>query len=237
MARKPTDAELDEAYAIAANVEDDLDYELAYATAANNDGAPFVPPSAYDGPDLGAIPDLTPPPPPESRVVRSDFLEAHFARIAALVSSLELGQVAKMTPEERAEIARLRVALDAMRKQTGAWVDAIDYAFVQAAAATGAKQLPAGEGVVKFPKPRGEFKVAKPHELRRDLENLVAHGLLRAEEVDEAIPQVVTYQPDHRRLSLLAENRGDEVRAAVEGHRTWQQVGQQRPDYGGVKHG
>lgn len=115
------------------------------------------------------------------------------------------------------ELVALRERLYAVERMARDRREAIDRAFVRAAAEAGADQLRTADGVVRFTLPAAQYET-DAQAMRRDLERLVPRELSAAE-LDDACPIVVSYGVNHTRLNYLAKHRGDAVSEAIEANR------------------
>lgn len=150
-------------------------------------------------------------------------IEDRITGLTAQIGTLaDLPDLALASPEERGRIAALRNRIAGVHRELGTWIEAIDHSFRVAAYRMGAKQLTTDDGVVRVEVARGEWKV-RVSDLRAELEELVPHGLISAAELAEVFHTIVEERADNRRLNFLAANRGDEIKAAIERHRTWQE--------------
>lgn len=136
------------------------------------------------------------------------------------VAQVRLVDIAAATPAQRGGIVALRQSLHRAIVEASTIVDTIDMAFKTAAAATGAKQITAGDaGVVRIEQ-RGEWKVDVPA-MRQALEGLVDAGVITTLELEAAFTTEITQKVDNRKLKYLADNRGEEVRLTIDAHRVY----------------
>lgn len=120
-------------------------------------------------------------------------------------------------PDERSEIVRELEAVRAIRRAADDRVKALELCITRAAAGLKALELRTSEGSVRV-KPAEPGYETREMPLRQELLGLVVVGDLTREEVDAAIPEVISYKPDHRRLNGLLK-RGERVRETVERNR------------------
>jgi len=139
----------------------------------------------------------------------------------ALITSLGGGPMpdfAALTPERRAdlvhELEQVRAIIRAAMDRKGA----IEQAIRRAGVELSALELRMEGGTVRLKMPSDGY-VTKDATLRDELLTLVAEGDLDRTEVDAAIPEVIGYKPDHRKLNALLK-RGERVRTVIESNRT-----------------
>ncbi len=141
-------------------------------------------------------------------------------QLTEALARVELVDIVRSTPADRAELVALRKQLDVVRRDAAAVVDAIDMAFREAARQTGAKQISLGdEGIVRIEQ-RGEW-IVNVDQMRNALDELVGLGLVTEAERDAVFTEKVTRSADNRKLNYLAENRGEDVRAKIDEHRQY----------------
>lgn len=117
-------------------------------------------------------------------------------------------------PDERAQVVRLRQQLMDLRDPVDLCIRRIDSAYQRAFAEHGTKAFPLDDGgAVKIERAPNSYRTNE-HELRRALIAFVPR-LLTQQEVDEAMPTVVTVKPNHTKLNAL-RNRGDEVSQVID---------------------
>lgn len=132
--------------------------------------------------------------------------------------------------EERQAILDLRdILLDAITP-IRAWLDRIDRLILAEAARTGATVIKVPDGrAVRIEAPDRPY-ITDGQAMRSALMEYVHKGVLSKDEVDDAIPAIVEYRPNHTKLNALRK-RGDGVRDAIEGNRTRKEGGAMKVHY------
>lgn len=181
----------------AAPVDEDLDEFLEDVVASK-------------APASSSLPDLT-----AALTPISDDLRATISQIALI-------DVAKATPAQRTQLVNLRDRLDTTRRDLSTWVDAIDISIRQAAITLGADEIPLADGVITVERPRGEWVVNVPR-LQEELRELVAAGVVTAEEAADVVTTKVETVADNRKLNYLVKHRGAAVTEAVSRTRVWKE--------------
>jgi hypothetical protein len=155
-----------------------------------------------------------------------DEQEAQHSRPAdaaqrALVSISDMGRgvpdFGQASLEERDALVEELEALESIEKAAKARRRMIEQGIVRAAAELEAKELRLGIGTVRI-EPAATGYTTKDMSLRNGLVQLIPLGDLTRAEVDEAIPEIVSCKPDHRKLNALLK-RGGRVQEAIESNR------------------
>jgi hypothetical protein len=140
--------------------------------------------------------------------------------IGALTASIRGGRVpdfATATPEQRTDMVRELESLRLIRAAVFDRIHAIEGSITRAADSLSARELRTADGSVRI-KPLDPGYQTEDAQLHAALLECVGLGDLTKAELDDAMPIVVTYKPDHRKLNGLLR-RGDRVREAIEAHR------------------
>lgn len=131
---------------------------------------------------------------------------------------------ADASPAQRAEIARARRILQELATPLNLRLKALDEAVKIAYAKTRTTEFVAGdEGKVKVSPPTAKWKV-NGAAMRSALLELVDTGAITRQEIDQALKQVIDYEPDNVLLNHLEKTRGDQVAAAIKANRTKPEV-------------
>lgn len=127
---------------------------------------------------------------------------------------------ADASPDQRAEITRARRILHELVTPLNLRLKALDEAVKIAHAKTNAREFAAGdEGKVKVEAPTQKWRV-NGQGMRNALLELVDTGAITRQEIDQALKQVIDYEPDNVLLNHLAKTRGDAVAEAINSHRS-----------------
>jgi hypothetical protein len=138
----------------------------------------------------------------------------------ALITILRGGTVpdfAAATPEERAELVYELEQVRAIKAAATDRARAIELAIGRAAAALAANELRTADGMVRI-KPSDPGYDTEDAKLHAALTTCVGMGDLTKAELDAAMPTLIIYKPDHRKLNGLLK-RGARVKEAIETHR------------------
>lgn len=131
----------------------------------------------------------------------------------------DIPRVQDATPEQRYELARAHEVLERVEKAVKARRQAIELAFLRAAAEMGSDQLKLAGGTARVTQRASKYE-AKGHEMREQLLKLKdEQGNITQEEIDEALALIISVKPNHSKLNYLARHRGEAVAQAIEDNR------------------
>ncbi len=128
-------------------------------------------------------------------------------------------RINEITPEQRAEIVRLKAMLDSVLVPLTIRSKQLDEAVKIATQRTGSVEWPvAGAKPIKVTQPQVDYQIQEG-QLRQALFELIPTGVLTAEDINAALQPTTYYKANNRKLNELAKNRGEEVAAAIAAHR------------------
>ena len=143
--------------------------------------------------------------------------------VTALVAGFAANRIRMDDAHVRAELVDLRSRLLRVIHPLRMTADTIERLFVMEAARLNAKVIGLGEdaGRVTYEPPRGEYVTSAPP-LRRDLAALALAGEgITREEIDAALPEILTVKPNHTKLNALEKRYGGPVADAIRKHRQY----------------
>ena len=145
---------------------------------------------------------------------------ADTALVLATISSLgrEVEDFMEASLEERASVVHQLEALRVIELAAKSRRQVIEQGIVRAAERLEARELRIADGAVRIEPPNVGYDT-EDMSLRNALVVLIPLGDVTRAEVDEAIPEIITVKPDHRKLNGLLK-RGGRVQEAIETHRT-----------------
>lgn len=145
--------------------------------------------------------------------------EALAAFSTALEALRSLPTLALDTPDQRELAVRLYNRLEPVETTVGLWRRMVESSFREFLTLRGADRatLPGGRFVAYNPPADGWE--ADGQGMRRDLDRLVAAGVLTREQVDEVVAVEVYYRVNNTRANALANHMGDDVKGAIEANR------------------
>lgn len=136
-----------------------------------------------------------------------------------VLAALAAGRIDMAEPEQRQQLVKLRTALQDLAGPARTAVTFIDNIFAETARTLGAKAIPLGDGrEVTWEAPQGTYNTDSAG-LRQDLLDLAVKGFITRDVVDECVPQVITYQPNHVKLNSTAKKLGGAVAEAINARR------------------
>lgn len=156
---------------------------------------------------------------PESGRAILRATEALYAFSGALEALRSLPTLRLDTPDQRELAVRLYNRLEPVETTVGLWRRMVESSFREFLTLRGADRatLPGGRFVTYHPPADGWE--ADGQAMKRDLDRLVADGVLTREQVDEVVVVEVYYRVNNTRANALANHMGDDVKAAIDGNR------------------
>lgn len=145
--------------------------------------------------------------------------EALYAFSGALEALRSLPTLRLDTPDQRELAVRLYNRLEPVETTVGLWRRMVESSFREFLTLRGADRatLPGGRFVAYNPPADGWE--ADGQAMKRDLDRLVADGVLTREQVDEVVAVEVYYRVNNTRANALANHMGDDVKGAIEANR------------------
>jgi len=150
----------------------------------------------------------------------SDIVVRNGSLIAQVAVEAQTYSIAEATPDERQALVEFYWSLRSILEPLQMRVRAIEFIWARGMEELGAKKLPLPDGgVVEYTASTGEWKV-NAEALRSELQRLSREeGTVTNDDIEAALPVVVTYKADNRVLQRLINQSSEAVRQAIEANR------------------